>query len=139
MFRFTLLSDSLSNIHPDSTLYSYSKVLPLVNLKRYEEAINEANKIVKEDTTHIDLHYYLGFAYCQLAEAIKLPTSINSNQYRTKSKLQKDYYRKALPHLEKYKSETPEDKERWGELLHDTYWALNMGKQYDEIIKLLNE
>jgi tetratricopeptide (TPR) repeat protein len=133
------LADSLSVVYPDSTLYSYSKVYPLIKVEKFDEAIEEANKVIQNDTMHVDLHYYLGFAYYKLANAIKLPTSINSSQYRTKSKIQKDYYKKALPHLEKYKSNYPENIDKWGYLLHDIYWALNMGKQYDEIIKVLNK
>jgi hypothetical protein len=57
-------------------------------VEKFDEAIEEANKVIQHDTMHVDLHYYLGFAYYKLANAIKLPTSINSSQYRTKSKIQ---------------------------------------------------
>lgn len=131
------LADSLSTIYPDSTLYNAAKVLPLVRMGRYHDAIEAGEQVLEVDTLNADLHYYVGLSYCVMADSIKLPTSINSKSYRTKSKEKKDYYLKALPHLEQYRNKYPDDVDKWGKMLHDVYWGLNMGKQYDDILKIL--
>jgi hypothetical protein len=134
-----LLADSLSKLYPDTCLYSSSKVLPLINMCEYEEAIKIGEEVLNKDTTLTELHYYVGHSYCILADQIKLPTSINSNQYKVQSKKKKEYYKKALPHLEKYRTLHPDEPEKWGNFLHDIYWSLNMGTQYEEILKLIKK
>ena len=48
-------------------------------------------------------------------------------------------YQKALPYVEKYRQLVPDEKEKWGPVLYRIYLNLNMGKQFDEIDRLLKK
>ena len=48
-----------------------------------------------------------------------------------------DCYRNAMPYLERYRALAPEQKSKWALPLYTIYLNLNMGKQFDEIDKLL--
>ena len=48
-----------------------------------------------------------------------------------------DFFKKALPYLEKYRALAPDQKEKWALPLYTIYLNLNMGKQFDDIDKLM--
>ena len=48
-------------------------------------------------------------------------------------------YQKALPYIEQYRQLLPNEKAKWGPVLYRIYLNLNMGKQFDEIDRLLKE
>ena len=47
------------------------------------------------------------------------------------------YYKEALPYLEKYRAMRPDRKDKWALPLYTIYLNLNMGKEFDEIDKLM--
>ena len=46
-------------------------------------------------------------------------------------------YQQALPLMEKYRELAPDQQEKWAPALYRIYFNLNMGKQFDEVDKLL--
>jgi len=48
-------------------------------------------------------------------------------------------YQKALPYMEKCRQLAPGEKDKWGLPLYRIYFNLNMGKQFDEIDKILKK
>ena len=48
-------------------------------------------------------------------------------------------YKKALPYLEKYREMMPDNQDHWALPLYTIYLNLNMGKEFDEIDKLINQ
>ncbi|MBR6945342.1 MAG: hypothetical protein IKH64_05275, partial [Prevotella sp.] len=50
-----------------------------------------------------------------------------------------DKYRKAKPYIEKYRELAPDKKDRWAAALYNVYYNLNMGKEFEEIDKLLRK
>jgi hypothetical protein len=46
-------------------------------------------------------------------------------------------YQKARTYMERYRMMMPEEKQKWGPALYRIYLNLNMGKQFDEIDRLL--
>ena len=51
----------------------------------------------------------------------------------------KAIYRQAMPYLEKYRVLAPDEKKKWAPALYRVYLNLNMGKQFDEIDRIINE
>ena len=51
----------------------------------------------------------------------------------------KAMYQKALPYMEKYRQLAPQDTQKWAPALYRIYFNLNMGKQFDEIDKILKK
>ncbi len=134
-----VLALSEQNIARDSSnvLALEARSLALMNLQRYGEAIGAAQKCIAVDSTLADAYYYIGASYCGLAQSVVLPGNINSKAYRTALADQKKYYKLALPYMEKYRVKAVDRKRRWLPLLYRIYFALNMGKQFDEMENLL--
>ena len=135
--RALALADSMLTIDKNNVLFLVSKTVSLLNLQRNVEAIEVAQKILEIDSTIVAPLFYIGAAYCNLANELKLPTNINSLAYKTVSAKQKYYYAEARPYIERYRLAMPEEKNRWAPLLYRIYLSLNMGKKFEEIEKIL--
>ena len=51
----------------------------------------------------------------------------------------KSVYEKALPYMEKYRKLAPKEQKKWAMPLYRIYLNLNMGKEFEEIDRLLNK
>lgn len=131
------LADKMLESDSANTIYLEAKGLLLLNLNRNEEAIDICKKCLAVDTSHVELNYYIGIAYNNLAGAITLPGSINSRAYKSAAAKQKSLYSQALPYLEEYRKKAPEKANLWAPQLYKVYLILNMGKQFDEIDSIL--
>lgn len=131
------ISDSLLRLRPQNKYYLYGKCLALIDLKEYEEAIGCAKKIISIDTTTTESLFHIGFCYYKLAEEIKRPSNLHSANQSKSIQSIKSYYREALPYLEMYRKSRPDAKQKWAPLLYQIYLQLNMGKQFEEISKIM--
>lgn len=129
----TMLQTDSTNLY-----FLAAKALSLMNLGKDREAIDVSLKIIEKDSTNADIYYYTGAAYCNLAEAIQLPTNINSRSYKKANANRVELYQSALPFLEKYREMRPKEKEKWAPLLYKTYLALNKGDKFEEIEKIMS-
>ncbi len=119
----------------DSTnvLFLYGKSNILLNTGKYQDCVSICDKIIAMNDTLPDVYYNAGVAYLNLAfEAEKG----NAKQRRT---LVKNYYTKSKPYMEKYKVLAPEQKDKWAAALYNIYLNLNMGKEFEEITKILQK
>ena len=132
-----VLADSMLNLDKNNVLFLVSKSVALLNLQRNVESIEVSQKILLLDSTLVSPNYYIGAAYCNLANNLKLPININSVAYKQVAFKQKSYYEKALPYMERYRKAVPDEKKRWAPLLYRIYLSLNMGNQFDEIENVL--
>ena len=57
---------------------------------------------------------------------------------RQKKQIRK-LYQQAQSYMETYRQLAPEMKEKWGPALYRIYFNLNLGKQFDEIDRLLKK
>lgn len=135
--RALALADSMLTVDEDNILFLVSKSVALLNLQRNVEAIEVSQRILEIDSTIVAPLYYIGAAYCNLANNLKLPTNINSAAYKTVAAKRKYYYAEARPYIERYRAAMPEENKRWAPLLYRIYLSLNMGKAFEEIEKLL--
>ena len=154
-FFFTHLVDQYASAHRFTDIVSLSdarlaadtsdvvaleaKSLALINLERNEEAIATAQRCLAADTSKVEVNYYIGAAYCNLALSMKLPTNAASRAYREAMKKRKSYYAAARPYLERYRQQRPDEKKKWAPLLYNVYFTLNEGKRFEEISRLLAE
>ncbi len=134
-----LLCDSLIQTDEKQMMYRFAKSVELFHLKRYDECRDLCQMILKNDTTNVDVYYYL--ASCYFSEAIVVDDNISPDLNRQKYKQQKDkaksLYKQSLPYMETYRAKRPEDRVRWAAPLYRIYLSLNMGKQFAEIDQLM--
>ena len=111
----------------------------LLELKQYRKAIESGKRCLAADSTYTDANYYIGMGFYNLGNQITLPASIKNKNYKKLANEQKDYFRKALPYLERYRKASPERMMRWASPLYKIYLILNKGEEFEEIEKILTK
>ena len=111
-------------------LYLYAKSNVLMQLERYTESLAITDKLLTLNDKQADAYYNGGSAYLNIA--LRMDSKRHKKQVR-------DMYQKALPYMERYRALAPEQTQKWGPALYRIYFNLNMGKQFDEIDKILKK
>lgn len=117
-----LKADSLSE------LFLYAKSTMLLNLGRYAESLNYSKRLLTLNDQMADAYYNAGTACLNII--------LNMDTRRHKKQIKK-MYQKAQPYMETYRRLAPDAKDKWGPALYRIYFNLNLGKQFDEIDRLM--
>ena len=128
------LSEEALKMFPDRSLFLLAKSVALLELDRYDECIEVSNKLIAKDPKLPEP--YFNIATCYLNQALKLEQKNEPRLYRDKLT---EYYTKARPQMEKYRQLAPKDQKRWAPALYRIYLNLNMGRQFDEIDRLMKQ
>ena len=132
--------DSAMNI-VDTALYSdrsnrlflFAKSNLLLNMGRYAECIAISDTLIAKNDTVADVYLNVGVSYINMALALE---SDLKHRKMNKNKIL-DYYKRALPYMEKYRALAPEKKENWAQSLYNIYFRLNMGRKFKEMSDIL--
>ena len=122
--------DKVLEVNDSNEFYIYAKSSVLFNMGRYDESIVLSDSLIAMNDSLPDPYYNAGT--CYLNKALKL------HPLREKKQL-KATYQKARPYMERYRQLAPDQKHKWGPALYRIYLNLNMGKQFDEIDRLLKK
>lgn len=113
-----------------SELFLFAKSTVLFNIGRYDESIALSDTLIAMNDSLPEPYYNAGTAY--INKALKLHPLREKKQVRST-------YSQARPYMERYRKLAPQQKQKWGPALYRIYLNLNMGKQFDEIDRLLKE
>jgi hypothetical protein len=129
-----VLTDSA--LHKDSAnvVYPLTKSSILLNKGCYKESYAISDSLLQHNDSLTEAHLYAGLA--KFNEAVTLDKMTQTSKRR---KAIIKLYREALPHLEIYRKDSPDRMDLWGLPLYTIYLNLNMGKQFDEIDKLMKK
>lgn len=127
------LCDKALQVNDSSNLFKFTKSSVLLSLKRYKECIDLCDSVIAKDCTIIGAYLNAGLSYFN--QAVEADKALKQTDKQKKEIIQ--LYKKALPYLEKYRKMVPDEKSLWGLPLYTIYLNLNMGKEFDEIDKLL--
>ena len=119
-----LKADSLSEF------FLFAKSVVLLNMEQYAQSLDYSKRLMAMDTKIADAYYNAGRAYLNIA--------LRMDSRRHKKQIKK-MYQNALEPLEHYRDLAPGEKKKWGPALYRVYFNLNMGKQFDEIDKILKK
>ena len=119
-----LKTDSLSE------LYLFAKSTMLLNLGRNAESLDISNRLISLNDHIADAYYNAGTACLNII--------LGMDSRRQKKQIRK-LYQQAQSYMETYRQLAPEMKEKWGPALYRIYFNLNLGKQFDEIDRLLKK
>jgi len=119
-----LSSDSLNQ------LFLFAKSNVLIQLEKFAESLTYTDRLIALNDTLADAYYNGGSAYLNII--------LRMDPKRHKKQIRK-MYQKALPYMEKCRQLAPGEKDKWGLPLYRIYFNLNMGKQFDEIDKILKK
>lgn len=117
-----LKTDSLNE------LYLFAKSTMLLNLGRYADCLKYSDRLIAVNDQMADAYYNAGTACLNII--------LNMDPRRHKKQIRK-MYQNAQPYMETYRRLVPEAKDKWGPSLYRIYFNLNLGKQFDEIDKVL--
>ena len=117
-----LAADSLNE------LFLFAKSVVLLNMEQYAQSLEYTKKLIAMDTHLADTYFNAGTAYLNIA--------LRMDSRRHKKQIKK-MYQNALEPLEHYRQLAPSEKQKWGPALYRVYFNLNMGKQFEEIDKIL--
>ncbi len=124
------IADHVVSINDSNQLALLAKSTALLALERYEESIHVANRLLDLNDSIAEPYFNVGSAYLNMA--LKL------DELKDREKL-RDTYQKARIYMERYRLLMPEEKQKWGPALYRIYLNLNLGKQFDEIDRLLKK
>jgi len=124
------LCDSALALNDSSELYLFAKSTTLLSLERYDESVKVSEQLIAINDSLPEVYFNAGTAYLNIA--LKLNPRKNKKQVNT-------IYQKARSYMERYRQLAPDEKQKWGPTLYRIYLNLNMGKQFDEIDKLLKQ
>ena len=116
-----------------NTLFRYAKSSLLLTMGRYKQSLAISKALIAENDTLADAYLNAGLALFDQAVELDKKTQSGSKKYNQILEL----YKKAMPYLEKYRAMAPDQKDKWALPLYTIYLNLNMGKQFDEIDKLI--
>lgn len=136
----SLLSLANEILERDSTRIDamHSAAYSLFILDRESELQEMAHKLLAHDSNDGPGNYYTATLYMRRAEAIDLPIYRNNPVgYRAKSTERKQWYALAREPMEKYRELRPDNARLWAPKLYDIYLHLNMGKEFEEINKIM--
>ena len=126
--RALAVADSALAVSDSSQLFLFAKSTTLLAMGRYAESIKIGEKLIGINDSLPEPYFNVGTAYINIADRLDA---------KKERKLVKQAYQKALPFMERYRALMPEEKQKWGPALYRIYLNLNMGKQFDEIDRLL--
>jgi hypothetical protein len=118
---------------PEHLWLRVAKTTILLNLGRYDACIALCDSIIASHKDLPEVYLNAGLAYFNRAvEAEK--TAKTSRDLKKKVAAS---YRSALPYMEQYRRLEPKDESRWLLPLYTIYLNLNMGKEFEEMDKLM--
>lgn len=130
----TVVNEALT-IVPDSDVYLTAKSNLLLEQGKLKECIEVSKKVIEVNQKLGDPYYNAGICYFNLA----VEQDKNSHNSRKTKEQVEENYKKALPYLVKYREMEPKEQGKWAFPLYTIYLNLNMGKEFDEIDKVMKQ
>ena len=129
------VADKALAIAPDNDIYLFTKGTILLNMGDFKQCIEVSKKALAVNDSLAGAYYNIGLAYFN--QAVEMDK--NSQQSRKTHQEIDGLYNSAMPYLQKYRTMAPDMQDQWALPLYTIYLNLNMGKEFDEIDKLLNQ
>ena len=130
----TVVNEALTVV-PDSDVYLAAKSNLLLEQGKLQECIEVSKKVIEVNQKLGDPYYNAGICYFNLA----VDQDKNSHNSRKVKEQVEENYKKALPYLVKYREMEPKEQGKWAFPLYTIYLNLNMGKEFDEIDKVMKQ
>ena len=127
----TIVNNALA-VNKSSVVYLYAKSSILLSMGKYKESILISDSLIAKDDSLADSYFNAGTAYISMAVALDNAQGTSTH----KSEILNDY-KKARKYMERYRELAPDEKDKWAPALYRIYFNLNLGKQFDEIDKIV--
>ena len=128
--RALALADQALSICDSCELFLFAKSSALLRLERWEESVVYSEQLIHRNDSMAEPYFNAGTAFMKMAE--QTDPAKDKKQLRT-------YYQKARTYMEYYRLLMPAEERKWAPVLYRIYLNLNLGKQFDEIDKILKK
>ncbi len=128
------LSERVLKDYPDNLLFLLAKSVAQLNTGDDEGCIETSERLMALNDTMPEPYYNIAIVRLNQALALESMNEPRKNRLQLIS-----LYRQARPYMEAYRKLAPQDDKRWAPALYRIYLNLNMGKQFDEIDRLLKK
>ena len=125
------ITDKALAVNDSNIVFRFAKSSILLNEGKYKESIDLSDSIIAKDDSLADAYFNAGTAYLNMALTLE-------ESSRPRKKDINNAYKKARTYIERYRLLAPDEKDKWAPALYRIYLKLNMGKQFDEIDKLMH-
>ncbi|MBP5770527.1 MAG: hypothetical protein J6W75_04110 [Bacteroidaceae bacterium] len=134
------VADSLIQLDPSVPLYWYAKSQILIKQHKDAEVIVACDSCLARDSNYVDALYNKGIAALNLAviHTENACTDVTNPQSFKDQQRIRELYQLAKQPMERVRELQPEAKDRWAAPLYRVYLNLNMGKEFDEMDRILN-
>ncbi len=127
--------DKALTVDPENETYLFTKSTVLLNLGKNQECYEICKQLIARNDSLEEAYYNAGLSNFNMG--VERSKSAQANKKAHNEVLA--YYKEAKPYLEKYRSFLPDALDKWGLPLYTIYLNLNMGKEFDEVDKLLRK
>ncbi len=128
-------SQRVLELNPNNLAALLARSSALLHKEKYDECIKLCDKALAIDSTQAVAYLNAGLAYYNQS----VPLSAKKRQTKADKAKMIDLYKRALPYLAKYRQMQPDDQEMWVSPLYNIYLNLNMGDEFEEIDKIINQ
>lgn len=134
------IADSAISVADTVPLFWYGRSLVLLKQGRDREAIDACDSCLQYAPDHVDALYNKGIASLNLAIIYteKACTDLTNPQCRRDQEIIQSLYNLAKLPMERVRTLEPDKPQRWAPPLYRIYLNLNMGKEFDEIDRILH-
>lgn len=135
------LADRLIGQTGGKAIHYYAKSKSYLSEGKYDLSIASADTAIAIQPNYADAYYNKGIAYLNMAVIAQdsSPKDVNHPDYYDEKQRIQDLYKRARPCMEMVRKLQPDKIDRWGSPLYRIYLNLNMGDEFTEIDRLLNQ
>lgn len=134
------LADTLIALDGGKALHWYAKSKVELAAGEYERCAACSDSVIARDSTFADAYYNKGISFLNLAVIAqeRVPVAVGDAKGRAEREKVKGLYQAARPCMEAVRRLEPDNKDRWASPLYRIYLHLNLGKEFDEIDRLMH-
>ena len=119
-------------VNPQNELFLLAQSVAQLDAGYYDDCLETSERLIATDDAVPEAYFNVATVHLNRALALESENEPRKNRVRL-NKL----YHDACPYMETYRKLAPDDQIRWAPALYRIYLNLNMGKQFDEIDRLL--
>lgn len=136
-----VIADRMIDYQRSNAFYWYAKSLALLNKKDYEACISVSDSVLARNPDYADAYYNKGISYCNIAIHLNdsAASFVGDEKFETLRLQSVAAYAQALRPMEIVRALKPEESKKWAPPLYRIYLNLNMGRQFDEIEKIMKK
>ena len=130
-----LLCDSALASDTTNSVVLFAKSTVLLKQNKYDECISICKNLIEKDDSLNEAYLNIGLAYYN--QAVNLDK--NGLRSRKNREAVNTLFSKSLPYMQHYRKAAPTETAKWALPLYTIYLNLNMGKEFEEIDKLIKK